>query len=311
MLIDMTTYLSNVASNIPAFISSKNETYLSTINSNIDGIQNYLPKFIYPTTAKEMAGYKQAEDKHRMLLGQYISTLEENYRTLDKSVLELAATIQSDKTQVKDSFTEFEEIMTEQQLALTEKWEAKFQATSDQFELSKVQIEKVAGALASHTTSFSYKEIADAENNSKKNWIKGTLCGFGALAIYSGLYAWATFSSSDISLENSLARLPLALCLAAFIAYSARQVSIHGKIERYCREMQIELVTLDPFFARYNDDTTGKMFDLKISLANKFFGNGDIISGIKGHKEEEEKDDKDSLSMEDIKRIVMEFVKKK
>jgi hypothetical protein len=318
--------LSYIADNVDAFYSSSNVSYLTTAGAYTHSLLSCLPKFIYPTTSREMAGYKLAEENYKELLDEYIDMLENKHEALNKSVTEVAATIEIERNDLETLFSEFKKKLSDEHAelitewneifekrdqtfldkndAIIKEWQQKYNENFEKFNSTKEEIERVAGSLSTHAMAYSFKKIADDEKESKRKWNITTIVGFIALIAYGIVFFISSFYT-EFSWPDSFRGLTLALSIGALITYSARQVSIHGKVERYCRKMEIELASLGPYFAEYKD-RGDKVLDTRIDLANRFFGKGDIITAAV-----QSNDSKESLPViSDLIDVMKELVKK-
>lgn len=242
---------------------------------------------------------------------EYKNSLENKIAVIDSTLSEQEQAYEEKlESKINDFFEDKEEIFNKS----NSKWNDTFSTLESNFTNVKddyltqwnkhiKDIEGIAGALAEHSMAYSFKKIADDERISKKNWNKLTMGGFIFLFIY-GIFIFILSFYSPFTWANLTGRLSLGIGIAAFIAYGGRQVSIHGKVERYCRETEIELASLGPYFAEFKDNTE-ELLKIRLNLAEKFFGKGDLVadSSLK-EKTQIDKAVDNYLSPENVKALL-------
>lgn len=289
------------------------DTYATSIESNYDEIKKSLEE-TSATISEEKNKYDTLVSELKVLIqnkqDEMIDDITEKTQEFENRI---NSRIDDYETKIKQKINDFDKVMTlkrqeyEDELhgrlaelgeemkgqyeTFNEEWTKIFQESNNEIISQKERylsewgkhisdIEKVAGALAEHSMAYSFKQIADDERKSKGKWNLATIIGFCVLLIYGSSVFYISLTES-FTWANLTGRLSLALGIGAFIAYSGRQVSIHGKVERYCRETEIELASLGPYFAEFKDRPE-EIFKIRLSLADKFFGKGDIVSDSNG-----------------------------
>lgn len=303
----------------------KFEETASSLSANAEKLDSKVKELDDLYEERHLELYQQFEEKVSDINTKLDTELEGQKGYLDDKISNLESVVE-EKTD--DIISDFEEKIQGflngaevEYKKKNESWEEKFKQQYDNlmeqvtsykssWEKNIADIEKVAGALAEHSMAYSYKNIADREKKSKDNWNKLTILGFVLLMCYGGIIFYISFKS-PFSWENLMGRLSMGIGIGTFIAYTGRQASIHGRVERYCRETEIELASLGPYFAEFKDKPE-ELLKIRMNLAERFFGKGDIISGTpESIKKEDERINElfKGMNAENIKAL-LDLVKK-
>ncbi|GIP59244.1 hypothetical protein [Paenibacillus woosongensis] len=295
----------------------------STISSEMENYDLKLKGIDISYEEKQDELLQDYQEKIEEINDQLENDFEDFKESIENKMSELESSLEGKEADYEENLeSSFKRIMDEKDAKfreLNDSWIEKFTNIYNKFEEEKAaylfqwkehitDIERIAGALAEHSMAYSFKNIADIEKKSKKNWNILTILGFLALMIY-GVTLFVISFNSPFTWANLTGRLSLGLGIGAFIAYAGRQVSIHGRVERYCRETEIELASLGPYFAEFKDKPD-ELLGVRLALAEKFFGKGDIVSDP--NLKEKDKGDKpinSYLSPEHIKALI-ELVEK-
>ncbi|MCM3667327.1 hypothetical protein M3204_23415 [Mesobacillus subterraneus] len=136
----------------------------------------------------------------------------------------------------------------------------------------KKSVESLVGIISTNSISGHFKEVADKKEKLTTIWQWLTGSGF-AITIGFGVYAF--IFSKDLDWPSLIARFIVTTALGSFTAYAARQVTKNETQEKYNRQMEVELKTLNPYIAAFSEDDQIK---LKEQLFPLIFGRAEINS---------------------------------
>lgn len=89
--------------------------------------------------------------------------------------------------------------------------------------------------------------------------------------------AWMTFNSLNESINNwplLVVRSFMIIIGLTFAAYAAKQADLQGKVERYARKNEMEVVAFDLFVKNMEEGTQA---ELKKEVVRRIFGRENII----------------------------------
>lgn len=134
----------------------------------------------------------------------------------------------------------------------------------------KKSVESLVGIISTNTISGHFKEVADKKDTLTTVWQWLTGGGF-AITIGFGVYAF--IFSKDLDWPSLIARFIVTTALGSFTAYAARQVTKNEIQEKYNRQMEVELKTLNPYIASFSEEDQIK---LKEQLFPHIFGRAEV-----------------------------------
>lgn len=204
-----------------------------------------------------------ASEKSRLdnLATTYQTQMLEDKKTVMDSVDAMQKEFDASQEAKDLSFRQNTDIMQESNNGLIEEFREKF---SDY----ERQVEKVVGTLSANVYSKRYQSVADDAKTRAEKWHKVTVVMLVALVIYA-IVGFVITTNNDTSWVKLVSRIFATTTLVSAAAYAARQASKQEKVERYARNMEMQLVAFDPFIATLNDE---KRAEIKEEIARKIFG---------------------------------------
>lgn len=130
------------------------------------------------------------------------------------------------------------------------------------------QVEKDVGTISATLYSDRYKAVADDAKMRAKNWHKVTVVALAVLVVYA-IISFVITTNNDTSWVKLVSKIFATTTLVSVAAYAARQASKQEKVERYARNMEMQLVAFDPFVATLSDE---KCAEIKEEIARNIFG---------------------------------------
>ncbi|MFB5088558.1 hypothetical protein PGC35_15350 [Psychrobacillus sp. PGGUH221] len=170
---------------------------------------------------------------------QWEELLDKNKDVFDKTIEELNTVHESFLTEIQGKQERYDEILIEH----------------------KKSVESIVGIISTNTISGHFKEVADRKYKLTTIWQWMTGGGFAA-TIGFGVYAF--IFSYDLDWPSLVARFIVTTALGSFTAYAARQVTKNEAQEKYNRQMEVELKTLNPYIASFSEED-------QIKLKEQFF----------------------------------------
>lgn len=137
----------------------------------------------------------------------------------------------------------------------------------------KLKVEEIIGDMNTGVFSYKYKQVADDAKIRNKNW--NIVVGVAIVAVL--LMAWITFISLNESINNwplLVVRSFMIIIGLTFAAYAAKQADLQGKVERYARKNEMEVVAFDLFVKNMKEETQA---ELKKEVVRRIFGRENII----------------------------------
>lgn len=162
-----------------------------------------------------------------------------------------------------------EELKTQQQSYFDET-ETKQLEYDEILEEHKKSVELLVGNISTTSISGHFKEVADKKEKNVTLWHRLTVGGFAA-TIGFGIYAF--IFSEGTEWTSLIAKLIVTAAIGSFTAYAARQVTKNEEQEKYNRQMEVELKTLNPYIAAFEDTDQIK---LKEQLFPLIFGRAEV-----------------------------------
>ena len=122
---------------------------------------------------------------------------------------------------------------------------------NEELEKHKSSIEELVGIVSTSAVSAHFKEVADYKRKISHNWQTLTVIGF-AFTIGFGIYSFI-FNNKELDAYNLIARIIVTTAIGSFTAYAARQATKNERDEKSNREMEVELKTLNPYIASFDE----------------------------------------------------------
>lgn len=144
---------------------------------------------------------------------------------------------------------------------------------SKSFDEYKSKVEEIVGDMNTGVFSYKYKQVAD--DAKKRNLYWNIAVGITVIIVL--FMAWITFNSLNESINNwplLIVRFFMIVIGLTFAAYAAKQADLQGKVERYARKNEMEVVAFDLFVKNMHPDTQG---ELKKEVVRRIFGRENII----------------------------------
>lgn len=137
----------------------------------------------------------------------------------------------------------------------------------------KLKVEEIIGDMNTGVFSYKYKQVADDAKIRNKNW--NIVVGVAIVVVL--FMAWMTFNSLNESINNwplLVVRSFMIIIGLTFAAYAAKQADLQGKVERYARKNEMEVVAFDLFVKNMKEETQA---ELKKEVVRRIFGRENII----------------------------------
>jgi DNA repair exonuclease SbcCD ATPase subunit len=203
---------------------------------------------------------------------QFIDLKEEFKQEFNDILKKYEDDIQLNIDSTKTEFQELISTLTTEQEEFLQMTKEKQEQYSKMLEDHKKSVESLVGIISTNSISGHFKEVADKKEKLTTLWQRLTVTGF-AVTIGFGVYAF--IFSKDLDWPSLVARLIVTTALGSFTAYAARQVTKNEAREKYNRQMEVELKTLNPYIATFSVDDQIK---LKEQLFPLIFGKAEVNS---------------------------------
>jgi len=126
---------------------------------------------------------------------------------------------------------------------------------------------KSYNATGNATVAGAFQELANKQKRQADLWRIGAVLAFLAVAV--AAVVELSIIKGNLSAEDSLARLPIGLALAALATVSLRESHRHRDIEQEARRREIELTSIDAYLVHVEDRE--RVEDLKLAHARVVF----------------------------------------
>lgn len=137
----------------------------------------------------------------------------------------------------------------------------------------KLKVEEIIGDMNTGVFSYKYKQVAD--DAKKRNLYWNIAVGITIIIVL--VMAWVTFTSLNENINNwplLIVRSFMIIIGLTFAAYAAKQAELQGKVERYARKNEMEVVAFDLFVKNMDVQTQG---ELKKEVVRRIFGRENIV----------------------------------
>ncbi|BCB04088.1 hypothetical protein [Bacillus sp. KH172YL63] len=203
---------------------------------------------------------------------QFIDLKEEFKQEFNDTLKKYENDIQSNVDSTRAEFQELINTLTTEQEEFLQNTKEEQAQYSKVLENHKKSVESLVGIISTNSISGHFKEVADKKEKLTTLWQRFTVTGF-AVTIGFGVYAF--IFSKDLDWPSLVARFIVTTALGSFTAYAARQVTKNETQEKYNRQMEVELKTLNPYIAAFSEDDQIK---LKEQLFPLIFGRAELKS---------------------------------
>ncbi|MCY7771670.1 hypothetical protein [Bacillus haynesii] len=140
----------------------------------------------------------------------------------------------------------------------------------------KISVEELVGVMSTNSMAGHHKEVADKARNSAKNWQRLTIVSFVATIGFS-IIALFFQEITTLSWPNLVAKFFVIGSLGSLTAYTARQAKINQELEFNNRTLEVELKTLNPYIASFDNDDQESF---KKELFPKIFGRDEKVNAL-------------------------------
>jgi 23S rRNA pseudoU1915 N3-methylase RlmH len=205
-------------------------------------------------------------------INEQTSRLEEAIRANQVQFSEAQERRNTDFSQMLDERrAAFDAAVTENQVNLNLAVESiKTEAAEDLEAIEDMQRKATESysALGTATIAGYYQKDANDQNEAANTW---RLIATGALAmvVLALIAEFFLVSEGDFSLETTLARLPVALAFAALAAFAGQESRRHRRNERWSREREVEVSSIDPYLVLVSDEDSRD--EIKLGFARRIF----------------------------------------
>lgn len=307
------TYLQSGGTNLVSdYTLNSINTLLDNIISNINQIPQIFNKDEFDGIRENVTSFRRSVARHKVVLeeiqeeivkksDEVASKIEElnnsfnqlnekfstKYQQFEGEFLELHNKLQEKEEERDNNFNQtlndFQEIFDKSMVEIKKQWEQEYETLREEtlkkqqeyneiLEDHKKSVESLVGIISTNSISGHFKEVADKKYKLITIWQWLTGVGF-AVTIGFGIYAF--IFNKDLDWPSLIARFIVTTALGSFTAYSARQVTKNETEEKYNRQMEVELKTLNPYIASFSEDDQIK---LKEQLFPQIFGRAEVNS---------------------------------
>lgn len=300
---NMITYSDQIMSNVAGYRINDDMQYriLTKYADNITYILGVLKTSIHCNNAdliKQEEKIKELDTK----IGNIKSDIDRNKKAADDSnearlsqletrISEFKARMEAEADRLKkrndEEIQKSTDIAKEKMLKMAEDYKhasnevmettVKLQEETDA--ILKDYVEKVKAIVGQvNTTMFSYKYKEVADNAAKRNF-HWNLAGFICVLVSLGICYWTfVYMSGNTKDEHfmfgAIARSVMVMIALTATAHCFNQADKQGKIERYARKIEMELIAFDTFVENLPDE---EKQELKQSVVKRIFIDRDNI----------------------------------
>lgn len=206
-------------------------------------------------------------------------------RLKERNESTLTETMNSIKVQLDTKIQEFNKLYKEQEEKLSKLREAKDEELTRYIDTAKTIVGQV------NTTMFSYKYKQVADNAKNRGYVWNVICFISLVAAAITAYYTMTYMTGKMNVDlfwyGAIARSIIIIIALTASGYAGKQANAQGKIERYARKIEMELVAFDTFVENMPEDVKK---ELKSEVVKRIFINReDIIDeNIDNSKEKSE-----------------------
>lgn len=280
-----------------------NTNNLNNINSKIETILAHMTSLYYLNDLQSIAGIRENVISFRRTVGQHRALLLNKQKEFNEKHAEIVQKAEALEPFIEETEEKFESLFSkvndyysgiQDEISIKEEsrvqeFNEKFEEVIEQFfknaedsqdEYNKIleehqkSVELLVGDISTSSISGHFKEVADKKEKSIKIWNILTVGGFAATIAF-GIYAF--IFSEGTEWTSLIAKLIVTAAIGSFTAYAARQVTKNEEKENYHRQMEVELKTLNPYIAAFQDT---EKIRLKEQLFPQIFGRAEMKKGL-------------------------------
>lgn len=193
-------------------------------------------------------------------------------RLKERNESTLTETMNSIKVQLDTKIQEFNKLYKEQEEKLSKLREAK----DEEFTLYIDTAKTIVGQV--NTTMFSYKYKQVADNAKNRGYVWNAICFISLVAAAITAYYTMTYMTEKMNVDlfwyGAIARSIIIIIALTASGYAGKQANAQGKIERYARKIEMELVAFDTFVENMPEDVKK---ELKSEVVKRIFINREDI----------------------------------
>lgn len=276
----------NLMTNSLEKINSATHPHLKNILSNIQNIATKIEEKnlesieINNTLSKHQSIFLDQLNRNELELKKFLSQSEvkiqhannESKKYLDEVISSEIEKLKIDSEKIIITSSEKINEIADQALAPAEK---KANEYLNEIEILKSRTTELIGEISSGASSNHYSEAYRTERNSRIFWQTLSLIGFIFISIIiAKIFTSVTaLASNEITHHDILAfstRLTSIFACVFFISYCTKQSSKHHDLEKFNRQMRLELLTIDAYLSPITN--IGEREKAKIQLKDSFFG---------------------------------------
>lgn len=278
-----------------------------------------------------LSKFRKNADKHTVDLNQISQNVETRFNQLNLKIEEAISNLQSQENRVQASLDQFQERFSIAEVERTKNNADAERKRDEKFlELISSTREEVATLISNQKESFKqyvadanesynqylqemirhkakaeelvfaitntgmvggYQKNANKERRSSIVWQVVTVLSIIGMIIFA-IYAFYGTLHSEIKVAQVLARFFVTGTIAVLVGFGIRQVIKHDRNERYYRQMELELASIQPYLVGLPEN---EVHNIKKLLADRYFGqqkfiqdstsgetsnNSDVITGL-------------------------------
>lgn len=193
-------------------------------------------------------------------------------RLKERNESTLTETMNSIKVQLDTKIQEFNKLYKEQEEKLSKLREAKDEELTLYIDTAKTIVGQV------NTTMFSYKYKQVADNAKNRGYVWNAICFISLVAAAITAYYTMTYMTEKMNVDlfwyGAIARSIIIIIALTASGYAGKQANAQGKIERYARKIEMELVAFDTFVENMPEDVKK---ELKSEVVKRIFINREDI----------------------------------
>lgn len=209
-------------------------------------------------------------DREQQRLDQFAESHErqraeasENFSNLTNEFREKFLDVQSNN----------EKKFEEAEKSFREKGEGTINEYKSIFKNYEDEVKNIVGTVNTNMFSHKYKEVANDARKRSIIWNVITMILLVAVVVFA-VYAFVITTNSETTWIKLIAKIFATSTIVTGAAYAARQASKQEEREKYARQIEMELVSIDPFIESLNVEQKEK---IKEELAFKIFGNEEML----------------------------------
>lgn len=213
--------------------------------------------------------FSQAEESRR---DKFSATEEERKKAHDQREADWIEKYKSLSDDAAKAYNQFLANSTQKEKDLQDHFSISAAEILTTLEEYKSKAAMTLNIISNTSMAGGYKQVADQEEKSRKNWRIITMVAMVLLIVAS---VWSFFLPlGDGSIWGEVAkRVSIAATFATVAGYASRQAKIHLDAERSYRRMELELTTLSPYLVELEDQ---RRQEILAKMAEQFFGKANV-----------------------------------